>query len=219
MDAASVFSLFQEAAEKFELSHSTISQLEKHDLNSLRTLSLVSESEIDKEVKVNIGQKLLLKEHMLTLRRPQLPGGGEKEGEPRQPPPTPTSAHIAEDFRGPAAAILQLWEEGAPLQAETMQQTSASGTSSSGGKVGAYADIMKFLAPSNNSSENVSTPLLTLVDGRILVAEKKTPLDKVSVAQYFEAALKIQHMLTSKKPVTTAAYLVYIRSMANGAWG
>jgi hypothetical protein len=190
MDAASNFSSFQEAAEKFELSQSTISQLEKHGLNSLWTLSLVNESDIDKEVKVNIGQKLLLKELMLTLRRPRLPGGDEKEGEPRQPPPTPTSrapAHNAEDFRGPAAAILQLWEEGAPLQAQTMQPTSVFGTSSSGGKV----NITKFLALSNNSAENVSTPLLTLVDGRISVAEKKTPLDKVSVAQYFEAALKI----------------------------
>jgi hypothetical protein len=165
MDAASVFSSFQEAAEKFELSQSTISQLEKHGLNSLWSLSLVSESEIDKDVTVNIGQKLLLKELMLTLRRPRLPGKDEKEARPRQPPPTPTSAHIAEDSHGPAAAILQLWEEGAPLQTQTMQQTSASGTSSSGGKVGAYADIMKFLALSNNSSENVSTPLLTLVDG------------------------------------------------------
>jgi hypothetical protein len=220
MDATSVFSSFEEAAAGFELSQSTVGQLEKHGLNSLRTLSLVSEAEIDKEVKINIGQKLLLKELMLSLRRPRLPVGDEKEGEPRHPPPTPTSrapAHNAEDFRGSAAAILQLWEEGAPLQAQAVQQTSASGTSSSGGKVGAYADITKFLALSN-SSENVSTPLLTLVDGRISVAEKKTPLDKVSVAQYFEAALKIhQHMLTCESPVTTAAYLVYIQKVAQMA--
>jgi hypothetical protein len=42
MDATSVFSSFEEAAAGFELSPSTVGQLEKHGLNSLRTLSLLS---------------------------------------------------------------------------------------------------------------------------------------------------------------------------------
>lgn len=94
--------------------------------------------------------------------------------------------------------------------------------SSQEGATGKVRDLTTYVslnaAVANSGSDG---PLaLGLVDGRITVAKKKVPLEKMSMPQYFEAALKIhEEMVEVDRIDTTTAqqYLGYVRRISQMA--
>jgi hypothetical protein len=92
--------------------------------------------------------------------------------------------------------LLDLWRSVFPTVATAQQASTSRATASK-------CDLLNFVSMSNIAQAQE----IQLLDGRLTVGNKKTPRERLSQAQYFEAALKMFPLFEQKVSATTTGYM------------
>jgi hypothetical protein len=191
-----IMSLEDRLAE-FEIDEQTVSVLDKNGLMSMKVLRLMDVDTVE-GLKMSLGQRLLLKDMVSTLKPPE---------HCRLPPPQPTPQQRLEEETGfDPQEMLRMFASNGNEDNHVTASTVAAG------KID--VDFTKYISIATTASPR-DQQHLTLVDGRLVLSQKKVPLESFTIAQYFEASLKIARLMEQQQSTTDVAqYHLYLERIA-----
>jgi hypothetical protein len=161
----------------------------KLGFDSLEAFSLFPTEDVDKELRsVSLGQRLLIKKLLSNLDTEEKVEDEDEEDEEVQ-------------------LNLGLFHQPPPIM-----QAEGKGNLKQSSK---YKDITQYISLSLGSPAKADS--IEVVDGRILLTPKKQSLEKLSVAQYMEAALKIHAEVAAENTAEGEKYLQYLLRIAQMA--
>jgi hypothetical protein len=161
---------------------------------SMKVLRLMDADTVE-GLKISLGQRLLLKDMVSTLKPPE---------HCRLLPPQPTSQRRLEEEAGfDPQQLLRMFASN--------EDNYVTATTVAAGKID--VDFTKYISIATTASPR-DQQHLTLVDGQLVLSQKKVPLESVTIAQYFEASLKIARLMEQQQSTDVAQYRLYLERIA-----